>query len=90
VFVTVTDDENGSFGSEGSDTEGVNLGMNVTIAANPPIRVAKVKTIASAGILSLFFTAFRRCAFGLRDIAALLDITRPMLKMYHLNAAVHP
>lgn len=85
----VTEDENGSFGSEGSDTEGVNRGKNVTIAASAPIRVANPKSMASAGISSLFFTAFRRCAFDLRALRALLDITRPTSKMYHLNAAVH-
>ena len=86
----VTADENGSVGSKGSDTEGVNRGKNVTIAANTPIRVAgNRKTLVRAGIPSLFFAAFRRCVFGLRGFGALLDITRPTLRMYDLQAAAH-
>ena len=76
----VTEEENGSLGSKGSDSVGVIRGKNAAIAATPPIRVATPKTTASGEIPPLFFFAFFG-AFDLGNFGALLDIASLSLKV---------
>ena len=79
VFVMVTEDENGSFATTGSDALIVTLGNSVTIATAPPIKVAAASDIPHIEILVLVFVAVFIRFFGLGSFRALFDIAIPAL-----------
>jgi hypothetical protein len=82
VFVTVTEDENGSSGSAGSEIIAVTLGIKETTATAPPIKVATPKSMAtsrnSRGIRDVVFAALFGGFFGLGNFGRLLDIAVPL------------